>query len=249
LRDDVAALGRNLQVEYVELRNAYNEQCVGFEPLLRYVTFTQAIGSDQETILQTIPRKTRYMVRKALKEQYTCTQRSSATSAFVDLYLRNLHRLGTPAFPRKLFDQLIHHFGNTVDVREYSLNGHVAAAVLTFYFRDRVMPYYGASDPAMNNHSPNNYMYFDLMRWGGQNGYATFDFGRSKKGVGGSYDFKAHWGMVERLLPYEVYLVKAKSLPNHNPANPKFSLPIKIWQTLPLWMTKLIGPSLVRFFP
>ena len=103
------------------------------------------------------------------------------------------------------------------------------AAVLSFYFSDQVLPYYGASDPKFNTLAPNNFMYFDLMRWGGQNGYSIFDFGRSKK-VKGSYDFKSHWGMMERELPYELMLIKRKQIPNYTPTNPVFQLPILCWQ-------------------
>ena len=91
-------------------------------------------------------------------------------------------------------------------------------------------------------------MYYDLMRWGGQNGYRIFDFGRSKK-VKGSYDFKAHWGMMERELPYEIYLIKGKKLPNYSPANPVFRLPILLWQRLPFALAKALGPHLIRFVP
>jgi hypothetical protein len=135
-----------------------------------------------------------------------------------------------------------------VDIREVKLDGKSIAAVLTFYFRDQVLPYYGASDPQFNAAQPNNFMYFDLMRWGGGNGYRIFDFGRSKR-VKGSYDFKAHWGMVERELPYEVMLIERKELPNFTPVNPLFRLPILCWQRLPLAITRALGPWLVRFVP
>jgi hypothetical protein len=120
---------------------------------------------------------------------------------------------------------------------------------MTFYFRDQVMPYYGASDPEFNAAAPNNFMYYDLMRWGGKNGYRVFDFGRSKKSGSGSYDFKAHWGMLERELPYEILLVKRKELPNFSPNNPRFNLAIRIWQHLPLAVTRRLGPYFVRLVP
>ena len=135
-----------------------------------------------------------------------------------------------------------------VEIREVMREDHVIAAVMTFYFRGQVLPYYGASDPAFNSLAPNNYMYFDLMRWAGQNRYNRFDFGRSKK-VSGSHDFKAHWGMEERDLPYEMLLVKRKNLPDLNPNAARFQLPIKIWQKLPLPVTRALGPRFLRLVP
>jgi len=119
---------------------------------------------------------------------------------------------------------------------------------MSLYWKDEVLPYYGASDPALNHANPNNFMYYDLMRSAGQEGLRGFDFGRSKKGSG-SYAFKSRWGMTERELPYEVLLVKRTSLPNFSPTNPKFELALKVWRRLPLAVTRFLGPRLIRLVP
>jgi hypothetical protein len=144
---------------------------------------------------------------------------------------------------------LLKHFGEAADVREVRLGDHVASAVLSFYFRDQVVPYYGASDQAMNALAPNNFMYYDLMCSAARSGYTVFDFGRSKKNGSGSYDFKAHWGMAERDLPYEMLLVKRKELPNFSPTNPIFNAPRKLWAHLPLAVTRALGPLFIRLVP
>ena len=247
-RNSLISLGDRLQVQYVELRNAHAQQALGFTPVQRYVTFTQQIGPDEEAILQSIPRKTRYMVRKALKEEFS-TRIAADSERFEDLYSRNLRRLGTPCFPRKYFAALFRHFEKSIDIREVVLGGKTVSAVLTFYFEDQVLPYYGASDPEFNAAAPNNFMYYDLMRWGGQNRFRLFDFGRSKVAGSGSYDFKSHWGMEERPLPYETLLVRRKELPNFSPKNPRFDLAIRIWRRMPLGITRALGPYFLRLVP
>ena len=242
------ALGREFEVQHVELRNAHEEQCTGLARVSRYVTFTQEISPDAEAILEAIPRKTRAAVRKSFR--YCLELRASEDPrAFEDLYARSLRRLGTPCFPSRHYAELRRNFGDAVDIREVIHKGAPVAAVMTFYFRDRVLPFYGASDPAFNEVQPNNFMYYELMRWGGANGYRLFDFGRSKMEGSGSYDFKAHWGMAMRELPYEVILVRRKQLPNFSPNNPKFSLAIRAWQKMPLPLTRWIGPALIRLVP
>ena len=248
LAEEVRRRASQLGVQYVELRNAWPEQRMGFAPVTRYVTFTQEIGPNAEAMLEAIPRKTRYMVRKALKHPFS-TRVTRDRGGFESLYLSNLRKLGTPAFSRKHFEAIERHFGEQMDVREVVLNGELTAAVLSFYFRNQVLPYYGASDPAYNEYAPNNYMYFDLMRWGGENGYRLFDFGRSKMQGSGSFDFKAHWGMAVRELPYEVLLVKRKELPNFSPNNERLRKVIALWQKVPLAVANRIGPHLVRMFP
>lgn len=249
IRDHVKALAQSLGVQYLELRNAHPDQCLGFSRVSRYVTFTQEIGPDEEAILLAIPRKTRRMVRISLKSNLSARQQMTDLSAFEDLYSRSLRRLGTPSFPPKHFARLIANFGDMVDIREVMAGGKVIAAVMSFYFRDRVLPYYGASDLAFNSLAPSNFMYFDQMRWAGENGYRIFDFGRSKKTQSGSYEFKSHWGMMETELPYEMLLVKGKTLPHFSPNNPKFQAAIKVWRQLPLCVTRKLGPRLVRLFP
>ena len=241
-------LGERLGVKHVELRNGWEEQTSGLPRLNRYVTFTQSIGPDEAAILESIPRKTRAAVRKSLKADLDSHREISDPRTFEKLYSSSLRKLGTPSFPPCHFQALLDNFRGMADIREVRSNGQTVSAVLSFYFRDQVLPYYGASDPRANALAPNNFMYFDLMRWAGRNGYGTFDFGRSKR-VKGSYDFKSHWGMVERELPYEVMLIRGKELPNVSPANPVFRLPILCWQHLPLAITRALGPYLIRFVP
>lgn len=248
LRDAVVDLGTRLQVQYVELRNAWEEQCLGFSRVQRYVTFTQELSGTQESLLDGIPRKTRAAVRKSLKFNFA-PGRTRDCSAFAGLYLANLRRLGTPAFPLRHFTNLLDEFGEMADIREMQLDGRLAAAVFTFYFRDQVLPYYGASEPEFNPQQPNNFMYWELMRWGLAQGLRTFDFGRSKMHESGSFDFKAHWGMAMRELPYEILLVRRPDLPHFSPNNPRFRAFIAMWRRLPLPLANALGPLLVKLVP
>ena len=74
----------------------------------------------------------------------------------------------------------------------------VAGGVLSFYFRETVMPYYGGAYAEFYRAGVNNFMYWELMRHAARRGFTRFDFGRSKAGTG-AYEFKRGWGM-EALL-------------------------------------------------
>jgi hypothetical protein len=88
-------------------------------------------------------------------------------------------------------------------------------------------------------------MYWEIIRRGRERGAGFFDFGRSKIGTG-SYDFKYEWGFEPTPLTYEYFLQGSQNIPEINPLNPKYQLAIKVWQHLPLSVTKLIGPAIVR---
>jgi FemAB-related protein (PEP-CTERM system-associated) len=248
LREHAAALGAELQVEYIEMRNAYPEQCFGWAPIRRYVTFTRDLSPhDPEELLKSIPKKTRNMVRKALKTQFQM-RRVRDWRQFERLHSLTLRRLGTPSFPQQYFAELVEQFGNMLDILEVSLDGVTVAASMSFLFNNQMHIYYAATDPRYTALAPNYRMYFEHLLWAGQRGCGIFDFGRSKINTG-TFEFKRHWDASMRELPYEILLVRRKELPNLSPANPTFDLAIRIWQRLPLPVTRTLGPRLIRLFP
>jgi FemAB-related protein (PEP-CTERM system-associated) len=244
----VRELGEAQGVDYIELRNVYPEQCVGSPNVSRYVTFSQPVNGDEEALLQGLPTNMRSKVRRAIKRPFSARRQKSDFRSFAALHAANYRRLGTPSFPLRHYSTLLKHFGDRIDVCEILLNGDVVAGSMNFLFRDQVQSFYVASDERYHEFLPNNYLYFENMRWAGDHGYRYFDFGRSKK-ESGAYEFKRRWGVTPRELPYEVLLVKRKDLPNFSPANPKFQLAIRVWKKLPLRVTRAMGPHIVRLFP
>jgi FemAB-related protein (PEP-CTERM system-associated) len=119
------------------------------------------------------------------------------------------------------------------------------ASVLNFYFRDEVLPYYGGGLTEARDVAANDFMYWEVMRRACERGFRIFDFGRSKIGTG-AYNFKRYWGFEPTPLTYEFRLVEADAIPDVNPLNPKFQAFIALWRKLPVPLTKLLGPSIVR---
>jgi len=111
-----------------------------------------------------------------------------------------------------------------------------------------VMPFYAGADRSYRPRGVDEYMYLSVMRWGRENGFRVFDFGRSKRGTG-AYQFKARWGMDEVPLAYQYHLVRAKELPNVSPANPRYKAFIAAWKRLPLPLALLLGPAIVKRVP
>lgn len=248
LKGHVREMADRLDVQYLDLRNRSENQCINAEPVDRYATFTRAVGpSDQESLLAALPQKTRNLVRKALKFPFQM-RAAQNLDTFYELLVRTYRRLGTPAFPRVFFQSIVRNFGGMVDIREVWLEGRAVAASLNFLFREQMHTYYAASADDAWAMGPNNYMYFEHLLWAGNHGFRVFDFGRSKKGTG-PYSFKKHFGATEHPLPYEVLLVKRLDMPNFSPTNPNFDLAVKVWRKIPLPVTKILGPQLIGLFP
>lgn len=243
-------LASELRVDYLELRDskAAPPQS-GFLPQNLYVSFEHTITDNEAELMKSFPRDVRRMIR--LGERFgfdSSLGGAELLDEFYELYAASVRRLGTPVFPKSLFRAFLYEFPKTSDILVLRDGNRPVAAVLSFYFGETVLPYYAGSNPAYNRVGVNNFLYWELMRRSAARDFSRFDFGRSKRGTG-AYEFKRGWRMTERELPYKFFLVRADKMPNLNPTNPKFNLMIEAWKRTPLWLTKLIGPKIVRNFP
>jgi FemAB-related protein (PEP-CTERM system-associated) len=237
------ALARELEVDHLEYRSLGTTHPDWLTSDL-YVTFRKPIDPDPARNLEAIPRKQRAEVRKGIKAGLASVL-DDGVDRFFGAYASSVHRLGTPVFAKRYFAILRDVFGSDCDVLTITSGDRVVASVLSFYFRDEVLPYYGGGTPEARALSANDFMYWELMRRSSERGIRVFDYGRSKRGTG-AFQFKKNWGFEPQPLHYEYLLVKARKVPDHNPLNPKYALMIKAWQRLPLPVANLIGPHIVR---
>lgn len=214
-----------------------------------YVTFEREIYADPEQNMEANPRKQRRMIRQGAKHGLTSIMGGEEfLPQFYDIYAQSLRNLGTPVFPYAYFRNLVEEFGDLCRILTVWHRDKMAAAVMTFFYKERVIPYYGGSLKECLRYAVNDFMYWELMQYGCEKGYKIFDFGRSRKGTG-SFDFKRHWGFEPKPLSYQYYLPKGGQVPNISPSNTKFRLFISIWKRLPLPITKVIGPRILRYLP
>jgi FemAB-related protein (PEP-CTERM system-associated) len=212
-----------------------------------YVTFRRPLSADGEANLKAIPRKQRAEVRKSLELglEVRIAADERARAEHFAVYAESVRNLGTPVFPKRLFDALIELYGPDANILTVSKDGTPVAAVLSLYFRDEVLPYYGGGTPAARALRANEHMYWMLMEHARERGCTSFDFGRSKAGTG-AYSFKKNWGFEPTPLAYEFRLAPGRAMPDVNPLNPKYRLMVETWSRLPLWLANRAGPLLSR---
>lgn len=243
LDEAAQALARELNVGALEYRNQV-AQHAHWPTKELYVTFKKAIAPEIEANMNAIPRKQRAMVRKGIRAGLV-GEIDADTRRFFDAYSASVHRLGTPVFSRRYFQLLKETFGDDCEVLTITLDGRLIASVLSFYFRDEVLPYYGGGVAEARAVAGNDFMYWDLMRRACERGLKVFDFGRSKRGTG-SFDFKKNWGFEPTPLFYEYFLVADREVPDINPLNPKYRLFIQAWKKMPRALANAIGPHIVK---
>ena len=244
LHEAAAGIARTLGVDHLELRNAARREPMWPEQDI-YVSFRKPIVAEAEANLLAIPRKQRAMVRKAMQRGLV-SEIDKDASRFFALYADNVQRHGTPALPRRYFETLRSVFGESCEVLTVlDRDGRPVSSVMTFYFRDAVLPYYAGDITAARELAANDFKYWELLRRAGERGARVFDFGRSKRGTG-PYDFKRNWGFEPEPLHYECLLLKRAAVPQNNPANSRYRMPIAVWKRLPRPVANWLGPRIVR---
>ena len=233
-----------LGVAHLESRNV-NSRHADWPTQNLYVTFRKAILPEAEANMLTIPRKQRAMIRKGIKNGLV-SEIDNDVNRFFALYADNVHRHGTPALPKRYFKALAAEFGVDCEVLTVtSPEGRPLSSVMSFYFRDEVLPYYAGDAESARDLAANDFKYWELMRRACGRGLTVFDYGRSKQGTG-SYAFKKNWGFEPRPLHYEYCLFKRDAIPQNNPSNAKFKLVIALWRRMPIGLANWLGPFVVR---
>lgn len=235
---------RDLGVDHLELRNVIPRH-MDWPRQEIYVTFRKEILPDVEANMMAIPRKQRAMVRKGIKAGLAI-HIDEGIDRFFALYANSVHRHGTPALPKRYFEMLKEKFGQDCEpLIVTDAAGSPVSGVLTFYFRDEVLPYYAGDTLQARDSAANDFKYWELMRRGCERGFRVFDYGRSKRGTG-SFNFKKNWGFVPKPLSYEYRLYARQEIPQNNPMNPKYRALIRLWRLLPISIANRLGPFVVR---
>ena len=247
LLEEARRMAGAAQVDYLELRHL--EPVQGLVTGTRYVTFRREIDPDPDVNMARIPRNQRRSIRVAQKHGLRGVFGGiELLDPFYDIYLESTRNLGSPVFPKSLFARCFEGLGSSCEILAIYAGERMVSGVMTFYYRDQVLPYYGGARRDAFHLACNDFMYWSLLDGASRRGLKLFDFGRSKRDSG-SYHFKRHWGFEPRPLAYQYHLVRARSLPDLSPMNPRYALVIGAWKHMPLPLARRLGPMLVRYFP
>ncbi|WP_070151146.1 FemAB family XrtA/PEP-CTERM system-associated protein [Sphingobium phenoxybenzoativorans] len=212
-----------------------------------YLGFSKPLEADDEAQLLSIPRKHRAEVRRGIANDLTFEMGSDRRLRDIHyrLYCESVHRLGTPVFPRALFDEVLDAFGPDADIALVSKDGTPLSSVLSLYHGDAVMPYWQGAALAARAERSNEYLYFRLMTSARERGCRIFDFGRSKVGTGPAA-WKKTWGFEGVPLSYALRAADGQALRDVNPLSPQYRRKVEMWKKLPLPVANLVGPWLAR---
>ncbi|MEP2736285.1 MAG: FemAB family XrtA/PEP-CTERM system-associated protein [Erythrobacter sp.] len=211
-----------------------------------HANFIADLAEDDEAQLLAIPRKQRADVRKSLAADLEISVGRSVAErdAHYAVYAESVRNLGTPVFPKSLFDAMLEAFPDA-DILTVRHQGAAISSVLSFYHEGTVMPYWGGGLFAARGLKANERMYYELMLHARGRGMTRFDFGRSKSGSG-PYRYKKNWGFEPEPMVYGSWSADPSAARNIDPTDSAYAKKIELWKKLPLPVANRLGPIIAR---
>ena len=242
-------LADELGVRYLELRQGRAiEHPALTQRMSSKVHMRLALPDSPGTLWDRIPGKVRNQVRKGQKSGLTVAWGGEdLLGDFHDVFSHNMRDLGTPSYGRGLFQSILRQFPERAELCVVRAGERaVAGALLLHGWGVTEVP--SASSLRQYNHTnANMLMYWHLLERAVQRRQEVFDFGRSSQDSN-TYRFKKQWGAEPEPAEWQYY-VRNGSATDMRPDNPRYQRRIRVWQRLPLWLTRLIGPAIVRGIP
>jgi len=128
-------------------------------------------------------------------------------------------------------------------------HGRQPLAAAVFLNWNRTVVYkYGASDSNAWRLRPNHLLFWEAIRWSAENGYQTFDFGRSEAAQQGLREFKSGWGTEEVPLTYSMIRDRTNvSADTSRVAGWTSAAGGAVIRRSPAWVARLLGEVLYKY--
>lgn len=249
LVSEAVELGAELDVRHLELRHTEN-LLPDMPQKTSKVTMRLTLPTEAEPLWRSFPSKLRSQINRPQKEGMTIKiGGAELLDGFYSVFARNMRDLGTPVYGRLFFENIMRAFPESTWIcTVFTKEAQPAASGFLVGFRDVMEVPWASSIQAYNRSSPNMLLYWSMLKHACDLGYRTFDFGRSTRD-GGTFRFKTQWGAEPEQLYWHYWVNGGGEAPEVSPSNPKYRLPIEIWKRLPVSLTRLVGPHIVKNIP
>jgi FemAB-related protein (PEP-CTERM system-associated) len=244
------ALTKEMHAKVLELRQSgpvngdplrYHGQAAG------KVRMVLELPDDARRLMDGLKAKLRSQVKKPLRDGLSVRLGGAdLVDEFYQIFAENMRDLGSPVHSKAWIRAVVGHFGERARIGVvYTPEGFpVAAGVILLHPKTVSVPW-ASSLRRFNHLNPNVLLYWSLLAFAADGGFARFDFGRSTPGEG-TYRFKEQWGAEPFPLYWEDRLQRNEKKTSGSLERAGRKSAEAIWSRLPLPATNALGPVLRR---
>lgn len=250
LMDRAVQLADQLDVRYLELRHETRCEHAAFNSeLTSKLHMRLNLPTTKDELWDSFSPKVRNQIRKGESHSLAVEWGTSRRhlQSFYDVFSRNMRDLGTPVYPQRLFANIVENFPDSAEFCVVSQENRPVAVALLLHGRGITEVPSASSLREFNATNANMLMYWHLLKRAIERGQQTFDFGRSSTDSN-TYRFKKQWGAEPTPAVWQYYL-RQGDVASMRPDSSRNQKLIRIWQRLPLWLTRQLGPLVVRGIP
>lgn len=241
-------LGKNLGVSHIEFRS--DRQKPGdWQVRTDKVNMLLDLPANPEILWKALGAKRRSQIKRPIREGVEVQIGGvELVNDYYQVFSRNMRDLGTPVYAKTFFIEILNTFPELSKIVLVHIKGTPAGAAFLVGFRNFLEIPWASTVSDYNKFGINMFMYWEVLKFAIENGYKTFDFGRSTIDSG-TYKFKKQWGAQPKQLYWHYWLRDGKNIPQLTPNNPKYQLAIKTWQRFPIFFANWLGPKIVKNLP
>jgi hypothetical protein len=243
----VVGYSRSEGVAGVELRYAFPGR-TELETQSRHVLHTLPLRAESATVFEQFVPMHRRNIGVAEKKgvRIAWGNQWKDVEAFYRLHLETRQRKGMPVQPRRFFELLARRLldRGLGFVLLAHKDGACLAGAVYLHWRRTLTYKFGASGQEGLSLRPNNLLMWTAIRWGCENGFVTFDMGRTDLDNHGLREFKSGWGTREAPLTYST-LSRERQHSLTESLMPVLRLVIR---NSPPWVCRATGELLYKHF-
>lgn len=233
---------------HVELRNC-EDLSLGLPQRTDKRAYWLPLPETSKELWDSFQPKVRAQVRKGEREiSHVEIGSAELLDDFYQVFAHNMRDLGTPVYSKRFFQNLLEALSDRAKIVVVRIKGEAVGCAFLCLYRNTMEIPWASTLRKKNPTGVNMVMYWKVLEYAVSRSCRLFDFGRCSKDAG-TAKFKQQWGASEISLHWGYALARGSELPELNPTNPKFRLLIATWKRLPVWLSRLVGPGVVKNLP
>jgi len=202
------------------------------------------LPESSDMLMNSFKAKLRSQIKKPIKEGLQAKIGGlELLEDFYYVFLINMRDLGSPVHSKNFIKNLLEEFPDKAKIVIVHKDHNPLACGLVIGFKTTLQNPWASALKEYSKLSPNMLLYWTMLEYGCNNGYSSFDFGRSTPGEG-TYKFKEQWGAKPALLYWHYISTDNRAISEESDEKSKFNKAIEYWKRLPVSVTKIIGPMI-----
>jgi FemAB-related protein (PEP-CTERM system-associated) len=205
------------------------------------------VPGDYDATFKGFDSKVRSQVRRAEREGLVVRFGHEHSQAFHRVFSEHMRDLGSPAHSHAFFASLAAMLGERAWIGVAYLGDVPVAAGFAIENGTEVEISWASALRSYSKMAPNMALYGAFIRRACERNFHVFNFGRCTPDSG-THKFKRQWGSRDEPLAWYQFSASDTTAPP-NPDQGGFALAVRLWQKLPLAITKPLGARLIGGIP